>query len=139
MRMLGRDFCVSFLGWNWNNFIFRKTNWLYRHIYLKWGILVQYCSNEGAAHPSFLVLFLELWPLFLSGVLHSKHQLAALLLFLPALCCNLKQVIAFSPGKNRICIVSCILSSPHLFPHSSSVNPVYKFDKCVSGHFRHQP
>lgn len=77
-----------------------------------------------AVAPSF-VLRLELR---VPGALQGKRWLTACLRFLPALCCNLKQVVGINAGQNKVCIDSCILcSAMSLSP--KRLNPVYEFGR----------
>lgn len=105
-------------SWNWNNFIFRKTNWLCRHIHQKWGILVRCCSNEGSTSPPIFGAVSGAVANFLSGSVIwaslglSTANICSSFILSSCLMLQPEQVIAFNPGKNKICIVSCILSSP---------------------------
>lgn len=133
-------------SWNWNNFVFRKINWLY-NVQLEWGMLVQCCSNERSSSPPIsgavsgaVASFLSgLVDLSVPGVLHSKHQLAAPFLFLPALGCNLKQVIAFNPGKINLYCFLHPLQSPFSFPTPAQLIPFINLANKTSGLFRHEP
>lgn len=85
----------------------------------------------GTCHP-ILVAVSKLWPLsfwfWLFLRIPGAQTLAYSLFVLPALCCNLKQVVGINAGQNKVSIDSCILCSAiSLYP--KRLNPVYKFGR----------